>query len=82
VALGGDKKPISTTASTVVTVVVGAVMVYLGVTLVRFGFYALGEDEPLLGVGAVVLGALFVAGPAAVIVSQVRATLRRRRDHS
>jgi hypothetical protein len=72
----------ATTASAVVTVLIGLVMAYLGINLIRFGVYAWGEGEAFLGVAAGVLGVLFVAGPAAVVVSQVRAALRARRKGS
>jgi len=79
---GGDKKPISTTASTVMVVVIGLAMAYLGIALLRFGAYALGEGETLVGLAALVIGLLFVAGPVAVAFGQVRAVLRGRRDGS
>lgn len=74
----GEERRISTTASVIMLVVIGAAFVYLGVTLVLFAVYAFGRDSTLLGLGALVLGVLFIGGPVAVIVSQTRALFRRR----
>ncbi len=74
----GERKQVSSTTAVIMLVVVGAALFYLGVTLVLFGFYALGEDSTLIGIATLVLGVVFVAGPVVVIISQVRAMLRRR----
>lgn len=79
---GKERKQISTTASVIVAVAVGAVMVYLGVSLVLFGLYAFGEGSVAVGVVAILLGSLLVAGPVAVVISQLRALLRGRRSRS
>jgi hypothetical protein len=65
-------------ASAIVVVGVGGLLAYLGVSLSLLGADALGEGEMFLGLASLVLGLLFVAGPAAVVLSQVRAMLRRR----
>lgn len=75
----GEKKQISTTASTIVTIAVGAVAAYLGFSLVRFGVYALGEGETFIGLSTIVVGLVFLAGVLAVVVSQVRAWSSRRK---
>ncbi len=74
----GGKRQISTTASVIMLVVIGAAFVYLGVSLVLFAVYAFDKGSTLLGLGALVLGVLFIGGPVAVIVSQARALFRRR----
>lgn len=74
----GEQRRISPVASTIMVVGIGGVLVYLGVALGSFGVYALREGEMLLGLAVLVVSILFVAGPVAVIVSQVRAMLRRR----
>jgi predicted exporter len=75
----GERKQISTTASTIVTIAIGLAVGYLGVTMVRFGLYALGEGEALIGMGSTAVGAVFVAAVLAVLVSQLRAWSRARR---
>lgn len=75
----GEQKQISPIASMVMAILIGAALAYLGVTLLTFGFYALGEGETFIGLGSVVLGGVFVAGVLAVVVSQLRAWLRVRR---
>lgn len=78
---GADKerKQISSTTSLVMTVLVALAVGYLGVTMLSFGTYALGEGETFIGIAALVLGGVFVAAVLAVVVSQVRAWLRARR---
>lgn len=71
----GEKKQISTTASTIVTIAIGAVVAYLGFSLIRFGAYALGEGETFIGISTLVVGGVFIGGVVAVIVSQLRAWL-------
>ena len=75
----GEKKQISPIASLVMAVLIGAAVGYLGVMLMIFGGYALGEGETFIGLAALVLGGVFVAGVAAVVVSQLRAWMRDRR---
>lgn len=74
-----ERKQISSTTSLVMTVLVALAVGYLGVTLLSFGTYALGEGETIIGIAALVLGGVFVAAVLAVVVSQVRAWLRARR---
>jgi hypothetical protein len=71
----GEKKQISTTASTIVTIAIGAVVAYLGFSLIRFGAYALGEGETFIGISTLVVGGVLIGGVVAVIVSQLRAWL-------
>lgn len=73
------EKQISPIASMVMAILIGAALAYLGLMLVSFGFYALGEDETFIGLGSLVLGGIFVVGVLAVVVSQVRAWSRSRR---
>lgn len=75
----GEKKQISTTASTIVTIAIGAVVAYLGFSLIRFGAYALGEGETFIGISTLVVGGVFIAGVVSVIVSQFRAWLSGRK---
>ncbi|HLN75474.1 MAG TPA: hypothetical protein VK204_00435 [Nocardioidaceae bacterium] len=72
-----ERKQISTAVAVIMLIVIGAAVVYLGVTLILFGVYALGEDSTLIGLATLVLGVIFVAGPVVVLASQVRAMLRR-----
>jgi hypothetical protein len=72
----GEKKQISTTASMIMTIAIGAVVAYLGFSLVRFGLYALGEGESFIGVATLVIGGVLLAGVLAVVVSQLRAWMR------
>jgi biotin transporter BioY len=74
----GEKKRIGTVAAVIITVGLGVVMLYFGITLAAFGFYAFSEDEVLIGALALLLGGVLVSIPGAVVVSQVRAFLRRR----
>jgi biotin transporter BioY len=74
----GEKKRIGTVAAVIITVGLGVVMLYLGITLAAFGFHAFSEDEVLIGALALLLGGVLVSIPGAVVVSQVRAYLRRR----
>jgi hypothetical protein len=71
----GEKKQISTTASTIVTIAIGAVVAYLGFSLIRFGAYALGEGETFIGISTLVVGGVLIGGVVTVIVSQLRAWL-------
>lgn len=75
----GEKKQISTTASTIVTIAIGAVVAYLGFSLIRFGAYALGEGETFIGISTLVVGGVLIGGVVTVIVSQLRAWLRGRK---
>ncbi len=75
----GENRQISTTASTIVTVAVGAAAAYLGFSLVRFGAYALGAGETFIGLSSLAVGGLFLAAVVAVVVSQLRAWARRRK---
>ncbi len=75
----GEKKPISPVASTVMAVLLTGGLAYLGATLLSFGGYALGEGETFIGLIAVVLGGVLLAGVLAIVVSQARAWLRGRR---
>jgi biotin transporter BioY len=74
----GEKKRISMIAAVIITVGLGVVMLYFGISLAAFGFYAFTEDEVLIGALALLLGGVLVSIPGAVVVSQVRAYLRRR----
>jgi hypothetical protein len=75
----GEKKQISTTASTIVTIAIGAVVAYLGFSLIRFGAYALGEGETFIGISTLVVGGVLIGGVVTVIVSQLRAWLSGRK---
>lgn len=75
----GEKKQISPIASLVMAILIGAALTYLGVMLVIFGGYALGEGETFIGLASLALGGVFVAGVAVVVVSQLRAWMRGRR---
>lgn len=75
---GRERKQISSTASVVMLVLIGAAVLFLGITFLRFSWYALGRDSLFLGIATLVLGIVFVAGPLVVIVSQARAMLSRR----
>ncbi|GAB2753074.1 hypothetical protein [Nocardioides pakistanensis] len=72
------RRRIGTGVAAVVAVVLGAALLYLGITMVRFGIYAIDEGETFIGVASLVLGTALGAVPVAVLVSQVRAMLRRR----
>jgi biotin transporter BioY len=74
----GEKKRISTIAAVVITVGLGVVLLYFGISLAAFGFYAFSENELVIGTLALLLAGVMVSIPGAVIVSQVRAHLRRR----
>jgi biotin transporter BioY len=74
----GEKKRISTIAAVVITVGLGVVLLYFGISLAAFGFYAFSENELVIGTLALLLAGVMVSIPGAVIVSQVRAYLRRR----
>lgn len=76
----GENRQVGTTASMIMVIAVGAVVAYLGFTMVRFGLYAFGEGEALIAVGSLAIGAVFLAGVTAVVVSQVRAWLRGRSE--
>lgn len=75
----GEKKQISTTASTIVTIAIGAVVAYLGFSLIRFGAYALGEGETFIGISTLVVGGVLIGAVVTVIVSQLRAWLSGRK---
>jgi hypothetical protein len=75
----GESKQISTTASLIMTIAIGLAVGYLGVTMVRFGLYAFGQGETFIGIASTVVGALFVAGVLAVVISQLLAWSRARR---
>jgi biotin transporter BioY len=74
----GEKKRISTIAAVVITVGLGVVLLYFGISLAAFGIYAFSENELAIGTLALLLAGVMVSIPVAVIVSQVRAYLRHR----
>lgn len=74
----GEQRRISKVAAVIITVGLGLVLLYFGLGLVSFGYYAFTEDELLIGVLSLLLGGALVSVPVAVAVSQVRAALRRR----
>ncbi len=75
---GRDERRISTVAAVIITVGLGVVLAYFGVSLAGFGAYAVSHGEVLLGSLAFVFGVVLVGIPVAILVSQLRAMLRRR----
>lgn len=73
-----QQRRIGTGVAVVVAVALGLALLYLGVNMVRFGAFALGEGETFIGLASLLLGAVFVVGPLIVLGSQVRAMSRRR----
>lgn len=74
----GQRRRISSVAAVVITVGLGIVMLYFGIALASFGFYAFSRDEVLIGALSLLLGGVLVSIPGAIIVSQVRSLFRRR----
>lgn len=74
----GEQRRISKVAAVIITVGLGVVLVYLGLGLVSFGYYAFSQDELLIGVLSLLFGGALVSVPVAIGVSQLRAALRRR----
>lgn len=74
-----ERKQISPTTSLVMVIGIGVVVGYLGVSLLLLAVVAFDKGEILVGIAALGFGIVLVAGPVAVIVSQIRAILRQRR---
>ena len=75
----GEKRQISAVAGVFITVALGIALTYFGVGLVALGISAFAENEVLIGLLCVLFGVALLGITIAVLVSQVRAFLRRRR---
>lgn len=74
-----EKRQISAVAGVFITVALGIALAYFGIGLVALGLSAFAENEILIGVLCLLFGVALLGTTIAVLVSQVRAFLRRRR---
>lgn len=72
------RKQISPTTSLIMVIGIGVVVGYLGISILFLAVQAFDKGETLIGLAALALGAVLVAGPVAVVVSQIRSILHKR----
>lgn len=78
--VGSQERQISGVAGTVFMVGVGLVLVYFGFRLADTSIFLIVGGEVLLGVALGVAGIVMVVAPVVVLMSSIRAWLRRRQD--
>ncbi|HSE70475.1 MAG TPA: hypothetical protein VLA97_06930 [Nocardioidaceae bacterium] len=77
-----DDKQMNSVFTTVLLVLLGLVLVYLGVGVLRTSLAVITSDDgPMVaGIALGAIGVAMVLAPVLVTLSQVRALLRRRRS--
>jgi hypothetical protein len=77
-----DDKQMNSVLTTVLLVLLGLVLVYLGVGVLRTSLAVISSDDgPMVaGIALGAIGVAMVLAPILVTLSQVRALLRRRRS--
>ena len=77
-----DDKQMNSVFTTVLLVLLGLVLVYLGVGVLRTSLAVISSDDgPMVaGIALGAIGVAMVLAPVLVTLSQVRALLRRRRS--